>query len=160
MLVSSFTYSDRPAMIMGVEMMGGIVRGHLTCTNKRTQADEQKIARNEGLLGLPPSHLLCMFSMLAPSELSHLRKWSAKKEHFGTFPGMCCISESAKKLQKLFGTFSFENVLFFVILVWVIAQEAHTTLKKEMASSGGAHLLVHIRPSYKGRCTEEKMNKQ
>ena len=44
------------------------LRGHLTCTNKRAQAAEQKIARNESLLALPAMHLLCMCSMLVPSE--------------------------------------------------------------------------------------------
>ena len=82
----------------------GLVTGHLTCTNKRAQADEQKIARNEGFLAPPAMHLLCMCSMLVPSEFSHLRKRSAKKLHFCAFPGICCISESAKKLQKLFGS--------------------------------------------------------
>ena len=45
-----------------------------------------------------------MCSMLVPSEYSHLQKRSAKKLHFCTFPGNCNISESAKKLQKLFGS--------------------------------------------------------
>ena len=49
-------------------------------------------------------HLLCMCSMLVPSEFSHLRKLSAKKMHVRTFLGNCRISESAKKLQKLFGS--------------------------------------------------------
>ena len=118
--------------------------GHLTCTNKRAQAAEQKIARNESFLALPAMHLLCMCSVLFPSEFSHLRKRSARKLHFCTFLGNCRISESAKKLQKTFRqcTFSFDNLLFFLILVRVIAQEAPKTLKWP---SGCAHLLVHIR---------------
>ena len=80
------------------------LRGHLTCTDNRAQADEQKIARNEGSLALPAMHLLCMCSMVVSSEFSHLRKRSAKKLHFCTFPGFPSISESTKKLQKLFGS--------------------------------------------------------
>ena len=89
-------------------------------------------------------HLLCMCSMLVPSEFSSLRKRSAKKLHFCTFLGNCCISESAKKVAETFWqcTFSFDNLLFFLILVRVIAQEAPKTLKWP---SGCAHLLVHIR---------------
>ena len=34
------------------------IRGSLTCTNKLAQADEQKIARNEGFLALPAMHQL------------------------------------------------------------------------------------------------------
>ena len=34
----------------------------------------------------------------------HLWKWSAEKLHFWVFPGNCCISETAEKLQKLFGS--------------------------------------------------------
>ena len=81
-----------------------VLSGHLTCTNKRAQAAEQKIARNESFLALPAMHPLCVCSMLVPSEFSHLRKRSAKKLHFCTFLGNCRISESAKKLQKLFGS--------------------------------------------------------
>ena len=95
--------------------------------------------------GHPPAmHLLCMCSMLVPSEFSHLRKRSAKKVHFCLFPGICRISESAKKLQKLFGSALSHLIIccFFLILVRVIAQEAPKTLKWP---SGCAHLLVHIR---------------
>ena len=45
------------------------LRGHLTCTNKRAQAAEQKIARNESFLALP---VLCMCSALVPSGFFHL----------------------------------------------------------------------------------------
>ena len=55
------------------------IGGHLMCTNRRAQAAEQKIARNESFLALPAMHLLCLCSMLVPSEFSHLRKRSAKK---------------------------------------------------------------------------------
>ena len=78
--------------------------GQLTYTNKRVQADEHKIARNEGFLAPPTFHLLCTCSLLLTSEFSHLRKRSAEKLHFCAFPGICSISESAKKLQKLFGS--------------------------------------------------------
>ena len=120
------------------------IRGHLTCTNKRAQADEKKIARNESFLALPAMHPLCVCSMLVPSEFSHLRKRSAKKLHFCAFLGNCCISESAKKLQKFFGSALSHLIIccFFLILVRVIAQEAPKTLKWP---SGCAHLLVHIR---------------
>ena len=86
------------------KLHNALLRGHLTCTNKCAQAAEQKIARDESFLALPAMHLLCMCSMLVPSEFSHLRKRSAKKLHFCTFLGNCSISESAKKLQKLFGS--------------------------------------------------------
>ena len=131
------------------EQFPHLLRGHLTCTNKPAQAAEQKIARNESILALPAMPLLCMCSMLVPSEFSHLRKRSAKKLHFGIFLGNCRISESAKKLQKLFGSALSHLIIccFFLILVRVIAQEAPKTLKWP---SGCAHLLVHIRrpPTY------------
>ena len=95
--------------------MAAIIRGHLTCTNKRAQAAEQKIARNESFLALPAMHLLCVCSMLVPSTFSHLRKWFAKKILFCIFLGYCRISESAKGVAETFRqcTFSFDNVLFF-----------------------------------------------
>ena len=70
-------------------------------------------------------HLLCMCSMLVPSEFSHLQKQFAKKWHFCTFPGISCISESAKNFGEALRqcTFSFDN-RHFLILAWVIAQEA------------------------------------
>ena len=45
-----------------------------------------------------------MCSLLVPSVLSHSWKRSAKKLHYCTFTGIRCMSESAKKLQKLFGS--------------------------------------------------------
>ena len=74
------------------------IRGHLTCTNKRAQADEQKIARNERLLAPPAMHLLFMCSKLVPSEFPICENGPRKKVHFCAFPGICCISESAKTL--------------------------------------------------------------
>ena len=84
------------------------------CTNKRAQANQQEIEKNGGFLVPPAMRLLCMCSMLVPSELSHLLGGSAQKVHcwervrgksalLHFLPGICCISESAKKLQKLFG---------------------------------------------------------
>ena len=122
---------------------GTQLRGHLTCANKRAQADAQKLARNEGFLALPTMHLLCMCSMLVPSEFSHLRRRSAHNVHFCTFPGICCITESVKKLLKLFGSaLSHLKSCLFGILARVIAQEAPKTLKWP---SGCARLLVCIR---------------
>ena len=80
--------------------------------------------------------------MLVPSEFSHLRKRSAKKLHFCTFPGFPSISESAKNLQKLFGSaLSHLRFVVFLIFVRVIAREAPKTLKWP---SDCAHLLVHL----------------
>ena len=80
-----------------------LIRGHLMCTNRRAQADKQKIARNEGVLVLPSMHL-CMCSMLVPSEFSPICKKRSANRLLLHFPGTSCISESAKKLQKLFGS--------------------------------------------------------
>ena len=117
-------------------------RGHLTCTNKRAQAAEQKIARNKSFLAPPAMHLLCMCSMLVPREFSHLRKRSAKKLRFCTWklPHFREREKVAETFRQC--TFSFDNLLLFLILVRVIAQEAPKTLKWP---SGCAHLLVHIR---------------
>ena len=85
-------------------MLQTLFSGQLRYTNKRAQADEHKIARDEGFLAPPTFHLLFMCSLLLTSEFSHLRKRSAEKLHFCAFPGICTTSESAKKLQKLFGS--------------------------------------------------------
>ena len=61
-------------------------RGRLTCTNKRAQADEQKMARNEGFLAPPSLHLLCICSMSVPSEFSRLQKRPRKKTASLQFP--------------------------------------------------------------------------
>ena len=90
-------------------------------------------------LVLPAMHLLCMCSMLVPSEFSHLRKWHAKILHFCTFRG---VQRARKSCRNFSGSaLSFDNSSF-LILVRVIAQEALKTLKWP---SGCAHLLVHIR---------------
>ena len=67
-----------------------------------------------------------------------------EKIAFCTFLGNSRISESAKKLQKLFGSTLSDLIIccFFDFWVRVIAQEAPKTLKW---LSGCAHLLVHIR---------------
>ena len=90
-------------------------RGHLTCTNKRAQAAEQKIARNESSLALPAMHLLWMCSVLVPSEFSHLRKRSAKKIAFLHFPWKLPHFWEREKVAETFRqcTFSFDNLLFF-----------------------------------------------
>ena len=75
-------------------------RVHLTCTNKRAQADEQKIARNERLLALPAIPLLCMCSMMAPSEFSHLRKRSVKKLHFYVFLEIAALQRARKSCRN------------------------------------------------------------
>ena len=92
-------------------------------------------------LALPAMHLLCMCLMLVPSEFSFARLY-AKNLQFWNFPGIPCISESAKKLQKPFGrALSHLIIRRCLILVRVIAQEAPKTLKWP---SGCAH-LVHSR---------------
>ena len=64
----------------------GVFRGHLTCTNKRAQADEQKITRNERFLALPAMHLLCMCSMLVKSYVFSFAKTVREKTAFLHFP--------------------------------------------------------------------------
>ena len=76
----------------------------LTCTNRRAQTEEQKIARNEGFLVPPTVHLLCMCSLLVPSEFLICENCPRRNCIFCNFPGICCISESAKESQKLFGS--------------------------------------------------------
>ena len=82
--------------------------------------------------------------MLVPSAFSHLRKRSAKKTVFLHFLWKLPHFGEREKVAETFRqcTFSFDNLLFFLILVRVIAQEAPKTLKWP---SGCAHLLVRIR---------------
>ena len=75
------------------------IRWHLTCTNKDAQADEQNIARNERFLALPAMHLLCVCSMLVPSEFPNLRKRSGKKLPFCTCPAIL-----RGKVTEIFGS--------------------------------------------------------
>ena len=60
-------------------------------------------------------HLLCMCSMLVPSEFSHLRKRSAKKIAFLHFPWKLPHFREREKVAETFRqcTFSFDNLLFF-----------------------------------------------
>ena len=115
--------------------------------NKRAQADEHKIARNEGFLALPNLHPLCRCSLLLKSEFSHLRKRSAEKLHFCAFPGVCSISECAEKLQTRFGSALAHLMQCYC---WdfgpVFAQEAPKTPKTAfpLCTFVGAHLP----PSY------------
>ena len=83
-LVGSIACPYRITLILshGVICHTAAISGQLTCTNKRAQVDEHKIARNEGFWVPPTVHLLCMCSLLVTSEFSHLRKQSAEKIHF------------------------------------------------------------------------------
>ena len=90
---------------------------------------------------------------VGPKWVFSFTKRSAEKLHFCTFLGNCRISDSAKKLQKLFGSaLSHLIICCFLIVVRVIAQEAPKTLKWLF---GCAHLLVHIKrpPSYSHICS-------
>ena len=86
-----------------------------------------------------------MCSLLLTSESSHLRKRSAEKLHFCAFPGICSISESAKKLQKLFGSALSHLIVVVVVVVVVVvrefAQEALKTAKTAfpLCTCVGAH---------------------
>ena len=100
----------------------------------------------KGVLALPAMRLLCMCSMLVPSEFAHSRKRDAKNLHFGTFPGSSCISESAKKLQTVFSNalnFSFDNSFFFWFLFGWLLRRPPKTLKWPYGYA--QILLVHIR---------------
>ena len=91
------------------------LRGHLTCTNKRAQADEQKIARNEGFLAPPAMHLLCMCSKLVPRCVSPFAKTVRAKIAFLRFPWNLLHVREREKVAETFRqcTFSFDNLLFF-----------------------------------------------
>ena len=102
------------------------------------------MARNGSFLALPAMPLFCMCSMLVPSEFSLICENSPRKNCVLHFPWKSQHFREREKVAETFRqcTFSFDNLLFFLILVRVIAQEASKTLK---CPSGCAHLLVHIR---------------
>ena len=58
--------------------------------------------------------LLCMCSMLGPKCVFSFAK-AIRKMHFGTFPGSCHISESAKTLQELFGSALSHSFSYFAL---------------------------------------------
>ena len=116
--------SKRTCENQGIKGFCPAVRGHLTCTNKRAQADEQEIARKEGFSSAachaPTLHVL----NVGPSE----------------FP--ICDFREHEKVAELFGSvLSHLLIRRFLILVWVIAQEASKTLKMafRLCTFVGAH---------------------
>ena len=67
-------------------------------------------------LALSTVHLPCSCPCLVTNEFSHLRKRSAGKLHFCVFPGIRSMSESAKRLQKLFGSALSHLLLLLLIM--------------------------------------------
>ena len=137
-------------------------RGQLTCTNKRAQADEQKIARNGVCLAPPAMHLLCKCSMLVRNELSHLRgprkngifapslEFLVHCRAFLRFLwSSLFIVERAKKLQKLIGS-ALPHLIIrcrFDSGSIVIAQKAGKMLKMafQLCTFVGAHQGLMMR---------------
>ena len=85
------------------------IREPLTCTNKRAQADECKVARNESFLAPPTVHLLCMFSCSVTNKSSHVRNGSQKN----CILALCLEVVAFQRAQK-----GCRNFLAIHFLIW------------------------------------------
>ena len=123
--------------------MGTLLSGQLTYTNKRAQADEHLIARNEGFLAPPTFHLLCVCSLLLTSEFFPFATTVRGKVAFLCFPWNLQHFREREKVAETFRqcTFSLDKVL---LLGFWSGRLLRKPSRRRKRPSRCAHVLVHI----------------
>ena len=124
-------------------LVSTVISEQLMSTNKRAQADERKITRNEGFSAPPTLHLLCMCSLLLTSEFFPFAKTVRGKVAIFRFPWNLQQFTEREKVAETFWQCTFSLDKMMMLGFWSVCL-LRTPPRRRKWPSHCAHLLVHI----------------